>query len=356
MTRAWMIYGANGYTGELIAREAARRGLEPILAGRSEEKIASLAQALGLGHRCFDLASLGAVRDGIAGMALVLHCAGPFSATARPMIEACIGNGAHYLDITGEIPVFELAHGLDARAREAGVLLCPGVGFDVVPTDCLALTLQRVLPDATRLALGFDSRGGMSPGTARTSVEGLAKGGRVRREGRLVSVPLAWRTRRIDFGDGEKLAMTIPWGDVSTAWYSTGIPEIEAYIPASPALVARLKRLNWIRPLLGLGLVQDRLKKKIGKTVRGPREEQRARTPTFVWGEVGNAAGKVVTGRVRVANGYDVTVHAALGIVARVLAMTRVAGHLTPAQLVGPEFIEELPGSGRIETEVAGAG
>jgi short subunit dehydrogenase-like uncharacterized protein len=269
------------------------------------------------------------------------------------MIEACIASGAHYLDITGEIAVFEFAHGLNQRARQAGVLLCPGVGFDVVPTDCLAATLQQALPDATRLALGFDTRGGMSPGTARTAVEGLARGARIRREGRLVRVPLAWRTRRIDFGDGEKLAMTISWGDVSTAWHSTGIQDIEVYIPASPKLVARLRRLNWIRPLLGLGPVQARLKRAVART--GPSEEERDRAPTFVWGEAGTAAGQVVTGRVRVANGYDVTVHAALGIVARVLEMPRVAGHLTPAQLVGRDFVEHLPGSGPVRTELTRA-
>jgi len=355
MSGTWMIYGANGYTGELIARAAAQRGLAPVLAGRSETKIAPLARELGLEHRCFELADAAAVREGITGMALVLHCAGPFSSTARPMMEACLDARAHYLDITGEIDVFELAHGLHAQARSSGVLLCPGVGFDVVPTDCLAAALKAALPDATRLALGFDSRGGMSPGTARTSVEGLAQGGRVRREGRLVPVPLAWRTRRIDFGDGEKLAMTIPWGDVSTAWHSTGIPDIEVYIPASPRLVTRLKRVNWVRPLLGLGPVQSWLKGRVARTVRGPREEQRARTPTFVWGEADNGAGRVVTGRIKVANGYDVTVSAALGIVERVLGMHRVAGHLTPSQLVGRDFVEQLPGSGAIRIEESSA-
>jgi short subunit dehydrogenase-like uncharacterized protein len=355
MSRPWMIYGANGYTGELIAREAASRGLAPVLAGRSPEKIEPLARELGLQHRCFDLGDPAAVREGIAGMALVLHCAGPFSATARPMIEACLRTGVHYLDITGEVAVFEFAHELDAAARRADVLLCPGVGFDVVPTDCLAAALKEALPGATRLALGFDSRGGMSPGTARTSVEGLAQGGRVRREGRIVAVPLAWRTRRIDFGDGEKLAMTIPWGDVSTAWHSTAIPDIEVYLPASPKLVARLKRMNWFRRLLGLGPVQGWMKRKVGKTVRGPAPEQRARTPTFVWGEAADDAGRVVTGRIKVANGYDVTVQASLGLVELVLAMASVSGHRTPSQLAGREFVERLPGSGPIHLETTGA-
>jgi short subunit dehydrogenase-like uncharacterized protein len=356
MSGPWMIYGANGYTGELIAREAARRGLAPMLAGRSVEKIAPLAGSLGLGHRCFDLGDPAALGAGISGMALVLHCAGPFSSTARPMMEACLAAGAHYLDITGEIDVFELAHGLDERARGAGVVLCPGVGFDVVPTDCLAAALKAALPDASRLALGFDSRGGMSPGTARTSVEGLAHGGCVRRDGRLTRVPLAWRTRRIDFGDGEKLAMTIPWGDVSTAFHSTGIANVEVYLPASPKLVARLKRMNWVRPVLGLGPVQAWLKRKVDRTVRGPGAEQRARTPTFVWGEATNAAGRVATGWLKVANGYDVTVQASLGIVTRLLEQPDARGHLTPSQLMGRDFIEQLPGSGAIRIEMAGEG
>jgi short subunit dehydrogenase-like uncharacterized protein len=356
MNRGWMIYGAYGYTGELIAREAVRRGLKPVLAGRSEDKLAALADELGLEYRCFGLEKAAAVREGLSGTALVLHCAGPFSTTAGPMIEACIATGTHYLDITGEIAVFELAHERHERARQAGVLLCPGVGFDVVPTDCLAVALKEALPDALRLALGFDSRGGMSPGTARTSLEGLAQGGRIRREGRLVPVPLAWRTRRIDFGDGEKLAMTIPWGDVSTAWRSTGIPDIEVYLPASPRLVSRLKRLNWIRPLLGLGPVQSWLKGRIRRTVHGPDSAQRERTPTFVWGEVDNAAGEKVTGRIRVANGYDVTVHAALSIAERVLELQRVSGHLTPAQLMGVKFVESLPGSSPMYIERDGDG
>src|SRR3546814_3482070 len=122
---------------------------------------------------------------------LVLHCAGPFSATSAPMIEACLQAKAHYLDITGEISVFEHAQTQDARAKAAGIVVCPGVGFDVIPTDCVAAALKAALPDATHLALGFDSRSGFSPGTAKTSVEGLAQGGKVRENGHIRAVPLA---------------------------------------------------------------------------------------------------------------------------------------------------------------------
>lgn len=347
--QTWMIYGANGYTGALMAREAKKRGLRPILAGRSQESVAALARELGLEHRVFDLAEPGETVQQLRGVHLVLHCAGPFSATSAPMIEACLAVRAHYLDITGEIAVFEHAHAQDARARAAGIVVCPGVGFDVVPTDCLAATLKLALPDACELALGFDSKSSLSPGTAKTSVEGLGQGGKVRENGAIRSVPLAYKTRRIDFGAGEKLAMTIPWGDVSTAYYTTGIGHIETYVPGSPTLVKRLRRLNLIRPLLGLGFVQALLKRQIGKKVRGPSAEQRDKADTYVWGEARNRAGAVKTARVRVPNGYSLTVTAGLGIVEHLLGAQSASGALTPSRLMGADYVSRLPGAGEIE-------
>lgn len=343
----WMIYGANGYTGELIAREAKARGLAPVLAGRSAEKIRPLAQALGLPYRAFHLDDARQVDEGLRDIGLVLHCAGPFSQTSAPMIEGCLRQRAHYLDITGEIAVFEYAHAQGNRARIAGIVVCPGVGFDVIPTDCVAAALKRALPDATHLSLGFDSRSGFSPGTAKTSVEGLAQGGRVRRNGRIVEVPLAYETRRIDFGDGEKLAMTIPWGDVSTAFHSTGIPNIEVFIPGSPRLVKNAKRANHIRWLLGLKPVQVLLKAQAGKT-KGPDAATRERQPTFVWGEARNARGETRTARLQTANGYSLTVTGSLAVVQLLLARQEEGGAFTPSRLFGPEFVETLPGSGRI--------
>lgn len=344
----WMIYGANGYTGEMIAREAVRRGLSPVLAGRSADKVRLLAAELGLEHRSFGLDQPGDVDRGLAGIGLVLHCAGPFSQTSAPMVEGCLRNKAHYLDITGEISVFEHAQAQRARAAAAGVVLCPGVGFDVIPTDCVAAALKKALPDATHLALGFDSRSGFSPGTAKTSVEGLALGGRVRRDGKIVEVPLAWRTRRIDFGDGEKLAMTIPWGDVSTAFHSTGIPNIEVYLPGSPRLIKSAQRANHIRWLLGFKPVQALMKWQAGK-VKGPSADERARQPTFVWGEVKNARGEMRTARLRTANGYSLTVTGSLAVAQFLLEHQVAGGTYTPSRLIGPELVLGLPESGTIE-------
>jgi len=349
MPKPWILYGANGYTGELIAREAVRRDLNPVLAGRTAAKVERLASALGVQARTFDLENAAVVKRCIDGAALVLNCAGPFSATAAPMMTACLAAHVHYLDITGEIGVFEHARTLDAAARAAAIVLCPGVGFDVIPTDCVAASLKAALPDATHLALGFDSRSGLSPGTAKTSVEGLAQGGKVRQDGHIISVPLAYKTRRIDFGDGEKLAMTIPWGDISTASATTGIPNIEVYIPGSPAMVAWAMRANRLKWLLGLGVVQTFMKRRIERTVKGPSAAKRETQPTFVWGEVTNARGDKRTARIKTANGYSLTVTGALAVVGDLLTRDIPGGTYTPATLLGPDLVERLPGSGRIE-------
>lgn len=349
MADEWMIYGANGYTGELIAREAVARGEAPVLAGRSEGPVATLAAELGLEHRAFDLTDAAAVDTGLAGIGLVLHCAGPFSATSAPMIEGCLRGGAHYLDITGEIGVFEHARSLDARAREAGVVVCPGVGFDVIPTDCTAAALARALPDATHLRLGFDSgEGTLSPGTAKTMVELFGQGGKARVAGRIVTVPQAWKRRRIDFGNGERWAMTLPWGDVSTAFHSTGIANIEVYVPVPGPLIRVLRAIS---PLSGVGNragVQRLLKSGVDRFIHGPDEEARDASPSWVWGEAENAAGERRVARVRTANGYSLTVTGALAVVGFVQAGTSASGYQTPSSLIGPELVTRLPGSSEL--------
>lgn len=345
----WMIYGASGYAGELIARESARRGLKPVLATRDRERVEKLARELGLEARVFNLDKGNALAEQIRGHALVLNCAGPFSATARPMMESCLQVHAHYLDITGEIAVFELAQSWNSRAREADIVLCPGVGFDVIPTDCVAAALKSALPDATHLALGFDSASGISPGTAKTMVEGLSEGGKVRRDGKIVTVPLAYEVRRIDFGDGVKDAMSIPWGDVSTAWYTTGIPNIEVFIPATPGLIAAARFVNIIRPLLGMAWIRKLINEYIGRAIKGPDEEMRATMPTCVWGEAINAQGQKKTARIRTANSYSVTVTGSLAVVDYLQKHIPEGGAYTPAKLVGTDLVTQLPGSGMLE-------
>jgi short subunit dehydrogenase-like uncharacterized protein len=347
----WLIYGATGYTGELIAREAVRRGMRPVLAGRSKAKVEKLATELNCPSAVFDLEDHTAMVSALNEVKAVLHCAGPFSSTARPMMQACLATHVHYLDITGEIDVFELAHSVHDKALRAGVVLCPGVGFDVVPTDSVAMKLREALPDATHLALGFDSRSGLSKGTAKTALESAGVGSRRRSEGKIIDVPFASQVRQIDFGNGERLAVGIAWGDVSTAYYSTGIPNIEVFSATSPNGLKRMRRANMLRSLLRRRLVQHFLKRRIDRRLEPPNQAQRDSNPAFVWGEARNSAGKIVTARLVTANGYALTVASALGIMSQLLETSYSAGYATPGMLVGADFVTTLPGSSPIRID-----
>jgi short subunit dehydrogenase-like uncharacterized protein len=346
----WTLYGANGYTGRLIVAEAVKRGLRPVLAGRNAAALRTMGAEFGLPVRAFALDDPNVVRQALKGQQLLLHCAGPFSATSAPMLDACLAMKCHYLDITGEIDVFAAAHARDAEAKAAGIVVLPGSGFDVVPTDCLAARLKAQLPEATELVLAFEAGGGPSPGTAKTGVEGLGQGGRARIDGQLRMVPLAWKTRpfvraRAGAPPDPRLAMTLPWGDLDTAYVSTGIPNIETYLGTRPDTVASLRMLRLLKPVLGLRPVQALLKSRVTSTVPGPTAEQRARSQTTVWGEVRDAAGRTRSERLRTPNGYDLTATAALGIVERLVrGEAPPGGYYTPSQLMGADYVLSLPG------------
>lgn len=339
-----LLYGSTGYTGRLIARMAGDRGIRPILAGRDGTAVGALAGELGLEHQAFPLDDPAAIATGLDGVAVVLHCAGPFSRTSAPMATACLARGVHYLDITGEIDVFEALAARDEEAKRAGVMLLPGVGFDVVPSDCLAAHLKRRLPSATRLQLAIRGTGRLSHGTATTMVENLSGGGRVRRGGELVAVPAAWKTRDVDFGRGPVRCVTIPWGDVATAWHSTGIPDVEVYsaVPAAARLgMIASRHLGW---LLGTSPVQALLKRQVRAAPAGPDERELERGKSVVWGRVEDADGGAAVARLHGPNGYLLTAHTALLVLGRVLAGDLRPGFQTPSTAYGPDFVLEAPG------------
>lgn len=339
-----LIYGANGFTGELIAEEAVARGLRPVLAGRRAGAIASIAERLGLEHRAFPLDEPGPLVRGIEDVDAVLLAAGPFSATSAPVLDACLLAGKHYLDITGEIAVFEAIFARDAEARARGCVALPGVGFDVVPTDCLAALLKEALPEATSLELAFAGGGRFSKGTAKTMLEGAPRGGAVREGGRLRRVPIAWKTREVPFGDRTRLAVTIPWGDLSTAYRSTGIPDITVYMAASPRMLKSMRRTRILAPLLGLRPVQALLRRKIDRDVKGPDEAMRRSVRVQLWGRASSARGEAVEATLETPEGYRLTAMAAVECARRVAAGLVPPGAITPSLAFGPRFITELEG------------
>lgn len=340
MANSILVYGAYGYTAQLIARFARERGVELVLAGRDPERTRAVAEATGHAHTSFGLAEPRALAEALAGHSVVIHCAGPFEHTYRAMADACLASGVHYVDITGEISVFEGLAARDAESRSRGVMLLPGGGFDVVPSDCLAAHLHRRLPTATHLELAFRNLGGaVSHGTAMTMVENLHRGGLVRRDGVLVEVPTAHATRTIEFPTGAQPSMTIPWGDVSTAYHSTGIPNILVYtgVPRGAATLARISQpfASW----LGSSFTQRTLKRMVDGRPAGPDDAMRARAKSELWGEARDGSGNVVRATLVTPEGYTLTALTALDIAVRAARGEAKPGFMTPSKAFGADYV-----------------
>ncbi len=341
----FLLYGSYGYTGSLIADLAVRSGLKPILAGRDPVRLRRQAEALNLEYRAFPLSDTQALDDTLRQVEVVLHCAGPFVHTFRRMAEACLRTGRHYLDISGEIPGFEALAAMDVRAKEAGVMLLPGAGFDVVPSDCLAAHLKKRLPSATRLRLFIRGvRAGVSRGTARSAIENMHRQGMIRRNGALLRVPPAWRVLRVDFGRGPVPVVSIGWGDVSTAFYSTGIRNIETYMAFPPAMIAFLRASRYLGWLLYRRPVKALLKAALRLTPPGPSPTQRERGFALILGEVTDEAGGRALARLRTPEGYSLTAQTSLRIVERILAGEFSPGFQTPSTAYGADFILTFEG------------
>lgn len=340
-----LVYGCYGYTGELIVAEGLRTGLRMKLAGRNAEKVAAMAKETGLPFAIADLDKPEQLDSILQDVCAVLHCSGPFIHTWQPMAEACLRMGVHYMDITGEIPVFEALHNLDMQAKQAGVQLMPGVGFDVVPTDCLSAWLKNEVQDAESLELVIFNIGGRtSRGTSLTMIESLGSKGTIRRNGILTEHPVAAASVRVDFGRGPKTAVSLPWGDVSTAYYTTGIPNITTYFVLPPAAVRFLKWSNRLSWLLGAGWVKAIGRNQIKNGKAGPDEHERAESKTLIWGRVKGPNGRTSEKQISLGNGYSFTAESAVHIAHKVAQGKFKPGFQTPAGAYGFGLLNEIVG------------
>lgn len=347
--KTWMIYGAYGYTGVLVSEEAVRRGHRPVLAGRSAHKLVPLAERLGLDYVVIDLYDEDNLSKTVAGFDLVFHAAGPFIFTSAPMVHACLKGATHYVDITGEVPVFEQTFSYDERARQQGIILMSGVGFDVVATDCMAKYVADQISEATQLELAVATLGSPSAGTTKTILEQIPKGTLVRQNGLLVRHPSGKGMRRIRFVDGERTVLPTTWGDLATAYRTTGIPNITTFM-AFPERTAALMRLAapLSRTLLAIGPIRRLVQKWVEKIVRGPDERTRRTARSYLWARAANARGDEAQAWLETLEGYHFTAVAGVRCVERIFEM-HPRGALTPANAFGADFILEIPATKRYD-------
>ncbi|HEU4744738.1 MAG TPA: saccharopine dehydrogenase NADP-binding domain-containing protein [Anaerolineales bacterium] len=341
----FLIYGSYGYTGQLIVARALKEGLRPILAGRNEKKLRAQAEQYSLDCRAFSLHDMAKLDAALLDVDAVLHCAGPFIHTFRQMAEACLRTKRHYVDISGEIPGFEALASMDDRAKEAGIMLLPGAGFDVVPSDCLAAHLSQRLPSARQFRLFLRGVGaGVSRGTAKSAIENMHRQGLIRRDGQLVQVPPAWNVRERDFGRGYTKVVSVGWGDVSTAYYSTGIPNIEAYFAFPESVINLLRLMRVVGPLMYNRVVKGLLKLSIDMFLKGPKEERRKSASAIFVGEVIGQKGERAVSRLMTPEGYTCTALTTVEIMKRILNKDLKTGFQTPSLAYGSNFILQFEG------------
>lgn len=316
-----LIYGATGYTGRMAAAHAKTLGLDFEIAGRNRQTLASLAEALAVPFRVFEADADAA--QSLAGIDVLLNFAGPFAQTAEPLMRACLEAGVDYLDITAEINVYRLAERLGAKAAEAGVMLLPGVGWDVMPTDCLTVHVAQRVQEPQSLNVALQVPGSMSRGSAMSVSEIIGAGLMARVDGHLVPTPDA-QPQYFDFGEGPVLCAPLSFGDLVTGWHSTGILNIAMFVHVSGDAF----------PEGDLSLLPD-----------GPTAEQRDAHRARAIAEVTGADGTVARSMIETVNGYSYTPLAAVEAARRVLEGERRSGFETPARLFGKEFAETIEGT-----------
>ena len=338
-----IVYGSYGYTGKLIVEECRLKNLDVILSGRNEEALRKQSGETKYPYEVVQISETVALKKLLLKGKVVIHCGGPFQYTAKAMAAACLETKTHYTDITGESIVFEQLAKMDQQGKEAGITIMPGTGFDVAPSDCLALHLKNKLPSATQLQLAFASSGaGFSRGTSKTMTEGLGYGSMIRKDGKLKSIPTGSLTKEINYGPFTIPSLNIPWGDISTAWRSTGIPNIEVYIGSNKKQIALAKRSNYINWLLRLRWVKNYLLKKIDQKPAGPSDSKRANARMYLWGKVWDNTGKECSTRLETIDGYTLTAKTSVLIAEKILNGDIKTGYQTPAMAYGEKLILEI--------------
>jgi len=344
-----MIYGSTGFTGRLIVQRAVEIGLAPVLAGRDEDRVRRQAELLGTPWRAVSLDSIETLTEALSDIDAVVHAAGPFVVTAPPMLEACLRAEAHYLDVSGELPVFREALGRDSEARRAGVMLMPGAAWSVAVTDCLAAHVAARLPGAKYLRLGMTQSRLYSRGTARSAFGLMSSEVVIRRNGRLTSVPIGRLERAFDYGEGERTSMALSWPDALTAYHTTGIANIEAYMEVGAAARVLAPLTARIGEAFQLPVLRSVLRLGAAALPEGPAGAARELARPVIVAEAEDAWRRVSRARLITADGYDFTALAVVAIAERVLGGEFEPGFQTPGRVYGADFVLSIEGTTRID-------
>ena len=343
-----LLYGAYGYTGRLAAELAAAKKLDVVLAGRNKEALAGLGDRLNLPTRVVGLNDVKQLSEALKDIACVVHMAGPFAATSTPMLSACLATQTNYVDITGEIEVFEAMWSREEEIKRAGITAVPGAGFDVVPTDCLAAYVASKLERPTSLVIALRGLESASQGTLRTAIRQVSKPVLCRRAGAIVALDDR-SPRWIDFGSGDEPCVPVSWGDVATAFHSTGVRNITVYFRRTKLLRSADILGKLFGPVLRSRIGQSGLTAIVRSLPEGPSQAQRIGRRATIWAEAIDCSGRSSKASLSTPDAYDFAANSALEISSKIRSLSAPLGLVTPFQAFGADFVLTLPGCSRTD-------
>ncbi len=334
MKNKLLIYGATGYTAKVFARELVKNNIEPVLAARSESVI-HVAEKFNCENRIFPLDESSTIDKQLRDIHLVANLAGPFHVTQNPLIQSCLNTGTHYIDIAGEVPAMESAFMYDQQANNAGIMIMPGAGFGVVPTDIAAALAHEHLPDATWLKIAYATKGGVSQGTLRTILKHVDKPGFIRCDGKWEQANPAFQQMKFTVQGKDFTAVYNPWrADLFTAYVSTRIPNIETY-SVFPGLIVKMMQGNmlWLRDFI--------LKNGMKLLPEGPSEKKLEKGSTIIHVSAGNDHDSNLKVNILGPEAYLFTAKALLSISENILNGQVFHGTQTPS-VYGRELIQNI--------------
>jgi short subunit dehydrogenase-like uncharacterized protein len=344
----FLLCGAYGYTGRLAAELAASKKFDVVLAGRNKDALARLGDRLRLPIRVVGLNDATQLSEALKDIACVVHMAGPFAITSAPMLNACLATQTNYVDITGEIEVFEAMWSRQETIQRARITAVPGAGFDVVPTDCLAGYVASKLERPVSLVVALRGLESASQGTLRTALRQVSKPVLCRRAGAIVALDDR-SPRWINFGSGDEPCVPVSWGDVATAFHSTGVGNITVYLQRTRLLRSADIFGKLFGPLLGSRIGQSGLAAIVRHLPEGPSQPERSRHRSTIWAEAIDDSGKSFKASLFTPDAYDFATNSALEIASRIGSLPAPLGLVTPLQAFCADFVLSLPGCLRMD-------
>lgn len=348
-----LLYGATGFTGKLTALELARRGRRFAVAGRDRAKLESLRSRIEPRPEAIAVAVDDAegLRRACARASVVLSCAGPFAVFGRPVQDAALAAGTHFIDVTGEQGYMLDTWRRNDEARAAGVVLLNAAGFDVVPTDLCAWLACRGIDAPEQVDIAFAASGGrLSHGTMKSILGILEAGCLCYEDGRWVTEPLGHHARDVPFPLplGPRRVVSVPIGDAATAPRTTGARNVRVYVAAGRAIGRLLPLFGRAAPAIARGPVRRLLETLVDSSPEGPSDSERAATKFTIWSEALSREGHRQFATISGRDPYGFTAVASAYLAGKMAEPGyNRSGSLTPAQSVDAlQFVDFLVAEG----------